>query len=178
MRAVVPAWRIGASPVKLSRLRRAAADGSRCRLRRLLGLLICQVFAMNLVAAALLDAPAAAAASFDAMLRSARCGEAIPAADATGKLGAITDQAPRDRAPGDRHSCPLCATACPMGGCAPVGGGPSPLAAAAPMPRDFPGIGSFLDLVSAKPARLLSDAPAQAPPAPVGSHVHAVSEQS
>lgn len=138
---------------------------------------------LNLLATAIVDAHAAGADPFMAMLQSARCGEAgSPAADdraaAAAPAQVTRDQAPAGQRPGSSHSCPLCATACPMGGCAPVGGGPSPLAAAAPMPRDFPGIGSFLDLVSAKPARLLSDAPAQAPPAPVGSHVHAVSEQS
>lgn len=150
--------------------------------RRLLRLLVCQIFMLNLLAAAVIDADAAAASPFEAMLQGARCGEAAAPAGATWKADAAPDQDARDQAPAGRrpdgsHSCPLCATACPMGGCAPVDAGPAPLAAA-PAPGDFPGIGSFLHLVSVKRARLLSDAAAQAPPAAPGSRVHVISVQS
>ncbi len=129
-----------------------------------------------------MDAQAAATGPLEAMLQSARCGEAIAVAGADRKVDAAPGQTSRDRAPerspGSSHACPLCATACLLGGCAPVDGGASPFAAVARMPRGFPGIGDFLHLVSVKPARLLSDAAAQAPPAPSGSHVHAISVQS
>lgn len=151
--------------------------------RRLIRLLICQIFVLNLLTAAIVDAHAAGGSQFESMLLNARCGDSVALANADRKVDAKparvpVDQGPAGQSPGKSHSCPLCATACPLGGCAPVDAGALSTPTAARMPRDFPGIGRFLHLVSVKPARLLSDAAAQAPPTPAGSRVHMVSELS
>ncbi len=153
---------------------------------------MCKIFVLNLLVAAIVEAHAAGSSQFEAMLLSARCGDAVGLASADRKADASpataladlrsnqspANQSPANQYPGGSHSCPLCATACPLGGCAPVDAGSLDVSMAAPLPRDFPGIGSFLHLVSAKPARLLSDAAAQAPPASTGSFFPKISEQS
>ncbi|HNB25858.1 MAG TPA: hypothetical protein PLR41_02795 [Alphaproteobacteria bacterium] len=175
-----------ARAVSRSANRMAHRWASRGRRRRWLSLLLCQVFVLNLFAALAVDTRQAAANSFESILQSARCGEAFATAGAAqadsrqvaAAQGATRDsEMPRDQMPARGHSCPHCAATCTMGGGSTLGLLPAG-ASVAPVPGGPAGSSHVLHLVSVKPARLLSDAAAQGPPARRGSHAQSISVQS